>query len=589
MEFELTENSYFENMLLDTVSGYTILNMNSFILGGSLFANLFDFSGLTSIQNGSNIDLFDGDDTYIGHVGIDRVSGGAGTDSLSGGDGNDILNGGEGNDTLLGGAGDDTLLGGAGVDILRGGNGNDTFDGGDGNDTFYLDGGGRLGRNVGDDVFLGGAGYDTVRIIGGVLVTNLMLDAAAGVEVLTFSSSDSDSFVNVLQGTGAANRFDLSGLTGLGNTIVWHWPGDGPGDPGWEEIEVIPIRMGAGNDTYIGYSGSDSVEGGSGKDTLSGGDGHDHLTGGEGSDTLDGGAGNDRFYVGIDYGEFAGSDIYIGGAGQDEFVVVDHASVETLLLDAAASVETIHVGTYALYGTGRENLFDISGVTSVTGSARFSLGKANDVFIGHAGTDNVLGGSGNDRLEGGGGNDQLQGDAGGDELLGGDGNDALLGGLDNDTLDGGLGNDDLKGEAGNDGLYGRRGDDLLNGGDGNDRLIGGIGADTLTGGTGADHFTFRMIEDTTVSSSGRDIILDFARTQGDKIDLSAIDADLTTTGDQAFTLIGSAAFSNAAGELRYQFQGLQAFVSGDIDGDGAADFTVVLDRTLTMLATDFVL
>ncbi|OBZ91950.1 hypothetical protein ADU59_29365 [Pararhizobium polonicum] len=553
---------------------------------------MFDFSGLTRIDNGSIINLYHGNDTYIGHVGADNVLGGAGSDNLSGGGGNDRLNGGEGNDTLLGGDG---------ADQIWGGNGNDTLDGGAGDDTFYLQG---TGQNVGADVFIGGSGWDQLIVKGSVFVTNLTLDAAAGVEYLDIGNSD--SFNNSLQGTSAANHFDLSGLTKLNNLLLIQWPGDW-GDPGWTEVEVIPILMGDGNDTYIGYVGDDAVEGGRGDDTLSGGDGNDWLSGGEGNDTLDGGSGNDTFYVGNVSSEIAGDDVYIGGSGSlDTLEVGDDTVMTNLTLDAAAGVEILKL-SYSLSGTGEANRFDLSGLTRIEGSRVMSLGDGNDTFIGHAGDnsvsgdagrDNLSGGNGNDGLSGGLGNDSLYGesgndiligDAGNDRLSGGDGDDTLSGGLDNDTLDGGIGNDDLKGGAGDDRLSGRRGNDVLNGGDGADNLTAGIGADTLTGGLGADQFILTMIADSTVAASGRDIILDFARTHGDKIDLSLVDASTTLAGDQVFAFIGSAAFSNTAGELRYEIKGIDTFISGDVNGDGTADFTVVLDRALAMQASDFVL
>jgi hypothetical protein len=65
-------------------------------------------------------------------------------------------------------------------------------------------------------------------------------------------------------------------------------------------------------------------------------------------------------------------------------------------------------------------------------------------------------------------------------------------------------------------------------------------------------------------------------------------------GDQAFAFIGSAAFSGQAGQLRAEQSGTTAglwTVQGDLDGNGAADFqllvTVADSHTLT--AADFIL
>ena len=79
------------------------------------------------------------------------------------------------------------------------------------------------------------------------------------------------------------------------------------------------------------------------------------------------------------------------------------------------------------------------------------------------------------------------------------------------------------------------------------------------------------------NSTERDGIQDF--NAGDLIDLSRIDANTLVGGDQAFSFIGSAAFSNTAGELRFENISLGGpiwLVQGDTNGDGVSDFEVVL-------------
>src|SRR5262249_13765905 len=127
--------------------------------------------------------------------------------------------------------------------------------------------------------------------------------------------------------------------------------------------------------------------------------------------------------------------------------------------------------------------------------------------------------------------------------------------------------------------------DTLYGGDGDDTLIGGAGADWLTGGAGADIFKFAAGDSPT---GGADHICDFL-SGTDKIDLSAIDADSGTAGNQAFAFIGNSALSSVAGELRYNVSGPETVLEGDLDGDGAADITIVLSGIVTPLAADFVL
>ena len=114
-----------------------------------------------------------------------------------------------------------------------------------------------------------------------------------------------------------------------------------------------------------------------------------------------------------------------------------------------------------------------------------------------------------------------------------------------------------------------------------DILIGGLGADRLTGGNDSDTFLYRAVEEIQ-----GDVITDFRR-GADQIDLSAIDADEGTAGDQAFTWVGNAGFTGSAGELSYAIAQKTTIVSGDIDGDGLADFSLRLSGKVELEATDF--
>jgi predicted extracellular nuclease len=136
-------------------------------------------------------------------------------------------------------------------------------------------------------------------------------------------------------------------------------------------------------------------------------------------------------------------------------------------------------------------------------------------------------------------------------------------------------------------LRGGAGSDTLIGGHQSDSLYGGLGADQLTGGAGNDTFLFRSTGDSTAAN--QDGILDFAT--GDLIDLSAIDADTTSPfSNDAFHFIGSDAFGNHAGELRVDaISGSDWLVQGDVDGDGVADFQLLVTVTDNhpLAATDF--
>jgi Ca2+-binding RTX toxin-like protein len=120
------------------------------------------------------------------------------------------------------------------------------------------------------------------------------------------------------------------------------------------------------------------------------------------------------------------------------------------------------------------------------------------------------------------------------------------------------------------------GDDQLVGDDGRDTLVGGRGADHLFGGVGADRFVYYGIEDLGLTVATTDWILDMYAEEGDRIDLSGIDADVYAPGNQAFRFIGTAPFSGTPGELRYYQVGtgdavetffeLQTGTSVDIEG-----------------------
>jgi Ca2+-binding RTX toxin-like protein len=154
------------------------------------------------------------------------------------------------------------------------------------------------------------------------------------------------------------------------------------------------------------------------------------------------------------------------------------------------------------------------------------------------------------------------------------------------VVQGGGGDDSIAGVGGNDELRAGSGNDWVNGGAGDDLLIGGGGADALTGGTGADTFRFGSYESGTGAEADR--VLDFTSGE-DMIDLSSIDADLWTSGNQAFAFIGGAAFSGTAGELRYAFDGTDGWLQADTNGDGFSDYEIVFSGPIQPLVTDLVL
>ena len=101
----------------------------------------------------------------------------------------------------------------------------------------------------------------------------------------------------------------------------------------------------------------------------------------------------------------------------------------------------------------------------------------------------------------------------------------------------------------------------------------------MKGGPGHDVFDFNSVKE-----ANRDVIQDFRR---DDIDLSTIDAK-QGAGNQAFHFIGTHAFTQHAGELRFSDQGATCLVQGDVNGDGRADFDILV-KVGTLHQGDFVL
>jgi Ca2+-binding RTX toxin-like protein len=113
-----------------------------------------------------------------------------------------------------------------------------------------------------------------------------------------------------------------------------------------------------------------------------------------------------------------------------------------------------------------------------------------------------------------------------------------------------------------------------------------LGEDNLHGGRGHDQFRFNSIDDSP-DGVGHDVIDDFHH--GDKIHLSHIDADPASPGNQKFQWIGEDNFHNQAGELRFVRQGADVLLQGDVDGDGAADFEVLVQNLNALHRHDIIL
>jgi Ca2+-binding RTX toxin-like protein len=145
-----------------------------------------------------------------------------------------------------------------------------------------------------------------------------------------------------------------------------------------------------------------------------------------------------------------------------------------------------------------------------------------------------------------------------------------------------------KASAVNDILTGTDKADKLNGLAGNDSLIGGLGKDILTGGVGADVFKFNSVNDSSALQKQADTITDFKHAQGDKIDLSAIDANSSLPNDQSFTYIGTIAFSaDATAQLRLDPK--TGILYGSTNADNTPEFSILLSGVKSLVLEDLVL
>jgi Ca2+-binding RTX toxin-like protein len=402
-------------------------------------------------------------------------------------------------------------------------------------------------------------------------------------------------------------------------------------------------------DTLYGFDGDDELSGKKGNDLFIGGTGNDRLHGNDGDDTFFGGPfdglygqgtdgqGDDTFYGdgGFDTVSYANTGrviVHLGNGtatnssiGHDTLVGIDHVigSWDIAYGDLLIGREDDWLGYQ-----GDDKLEGLAGPDTLYGRGGDDYllgGTENDVLSGEGDDDRLAGGGGDDWLDGGEGDDYLSGSTGVDAasyVNATDGIHVYLGsttdGSPNVSDDGYGGSDrlssienvygshhddDITGSAAANQLNGRDGEDFLGGGGGNDTLDGGTGYDTLWGDQGADNlwggadrdvsaywydfdrFLFNA-GDTGVGAGNRDIIHDFQH-GADAIVLDFMDGAQDVPGNQAFSFVGTAAFT-AEAQVRQTYESGNTVIQGNTDQDTAPEFEIQLRGLHTMTSSDFV-
>ncbi len=366
---------------------------------------------------------------------------------------------------------------------------------------------------------------------------------------------------------------------------------------------------------------------------IGGSDGDDDVIGGNDDDDI-AEPGDDDDDDDVGSGDDDDDDV---GSGDDDASCGDGDGTGTPAPQPGSSAGGTIVGTNGhdvLVATARGGtILALDGNDSVIGGDGADVihgGGGNDFLSGEGGRDIIFGGDGNDDILGGDGADMLYGDAGHDRIFGGDGNDLIDAGWGNDTVYGGAGDDvfvaavgdgndtyygdDLDGGTGIDtldmaaitaaitadlgtGFLGRgtvtsaqTGSDTLWGienivtGSGDDVITASRAVNVIDGGAGNDTFRFLSAAD-----ADGDTILGFQ--PGDRIDLSAIDANGCAAGKQSFTLVNGAASGPAQLAITHESRadGDYTVVSGNTGGPDAAEFRISIKGNHDLQTSDFVL
>jgi serralysin len=427
-----------------------------------------------------------------------------------------------------------TIANGATIENARSGSGNDILTGNEA--------GNRLGAGAGDDKLMlqfggddrayGGEGND-VFYAGGALNSADLIDGGAGtVDVLVLQGD--------YWGAKAVTLGDVTGIENI-NLLARDNNAFGGAGTGFYSYDLTIQNSNVAGGATLKINGGTLRDGENFRfDGRAETDGSFYILAGHGIDEILGGGGNDTFLF-AEAGRFGAGDRLDGGGGYDNMVLRGNYTIDFNAVGFAGSIVNVESVTFA---SGQDTRFG----SPLAGEADYAV-TVSDAMLAAGQTMTWNGGflAANETMVF-------------DGSLESSGHFRLVGGLAGDTL---------------------------TGGGGQDLIYGNAGADTLKGNGGADTFRYDKTSESTGSSM--DIILDFGL--GDVLDLSRIDANSNVDGNQAFSFIGSAAFTNQAGQLRAYEDPNNAgrwFIEGDVDGNGTADMVIRLDNPAhAPVATDF--
>jgi Ca2+-binding RTX toxin-like protein len=236
---------------------------------------------------------------------------------------------------------------------------------------------------------------------------------------------------------------------------------------------------------------------------------------------------------------------------------------------AGQGTDTVQVRFGYVLGANVENLVQ-TGTADVNG-----WGNAEDnVLTGNSGNNRLNGLAGADTMIGGLGDDTYIVDNAGDTLveLAGEGFDVVQS-SGSVTLSTHVERLELMGNA-NANAVGTDSANYLLGNDGNNILTGKGGLDALEGSGGADTFRYLALSDSS-AATGMDRIVDFDFAEGDRVNVSPIDANAGLAGNQAFdTLIAADADFTEAGQYRFSKVGNYFLAEFNVNGDPTAELAI---------------